>query len=67
MLKRSSLLALAIAALVATSWSHSAGAGYNLPNGLSTNGLSSNGVSTNATALQALRLRLPDATELTFR
>jgi hypothetical protein len=101
MLKRTPLLALGIAALVATSWSNSGNAGVNLPNGLnlanglstnglSTNGLSTNGLSTNGfnlsnglstndlssngilltnglTTLRAVRLVMPDGTDLAFR
>jgi len=75
MLKRSLVLAFGIAALVATSWSDAAVArltanGIHLVNGINL----SNGVKlwngqalSNSTALQAVRLALPDVTEVNFR
>ncbi len=80
MLKRSLLLATGFAALAAMSLSNPAAAstinGLSL-NGLSLNGLSLNGLSLNGNSssglmfdvptLQAVRLALPDGTELLFR
>jgi hypothetical protein len=69
MLKRSVFLVLGIAALAAMSWSDAAIAmlsanGINLGNGMS---LSNGQALSNTTALQAVRLALPDETEVNFR
>jgi hypothetical protein len=61
MLKRTLVLALGIAALAALCWSESAIAK------LSANGTSLNGSTSNAVSLHAVRLALPDGTELKFR
>jgi hypothetical protein len=74
MLKRSLLLALGIGAVVAMCWSDSAVAklsanglrlsnGVNLPNGVNLG----NGIEISTTALQAVRLVMPDGTEVNFR
>lgn len=68
MLKRSVFLALGIAALMALSWSGAAVAklsanGLKLPNGLKL----SNGIELSTTALHAVRLAMPDGTEVNFR
>jgi hypothetical protein len=69
MLKRSTVLALGFAALAATWGSAPVTAGiYDNalnPNALSKNALSPNGL--NSTTLQAVRLALPDGSEVTFR
>jgi hypothetical protein len=62
MLKRTVFLALGIAALAAMSWSGAAVAK------LSANGINlGNGTKISATALQAVRLAMPDGTEVNFR
>ena len=70
MLKRSLLLATGFAALAAMSLSNPAAAstinGLSL-NGLSLNGNSSSGLMFDVPTLQAVRLALPDGTELLFR
>jgi hypothetical protein len=80
MLKRSVSLALGIAALAAMCWSDAAIAklsanGIHLSNGIRlSNGISlpngiklSNGIGINTTVLQAVRLAMPDGTEVNFR
>ena len=75
MLKRSVFLALGIAALAAMSWSDAAVAmlatnGIHIANGIRlANGIKiSNGQAlSNTTALQAVRLALPDGTQVNFR
>jgi hypothetical protein len=62
MMKRSVFLALGIAALTAISWSGAAVAK------LSANGINlGNGIKSSTTALQAVRLAMPDGTEVNFR
>jgi hypothetical protein len=61
MLKRNLVLTLGIVALAALSWSDSAIAK------LSANGTSLSGLTSNAATLQAVRIALPDGTELKFR
>ena len=56
-----------IAAAAVASVSAPTYAGFNLPNGLFTNGLTTNGLTTNGLGLQAVRLVMPDGTELSFR
>ena len=68
MLKRSVSLALGIAALAAMCWSDAAIAklsanGINLGNGINL----PNGIGINTTVLQAVRLALPDGTQVNFR
>ena len=68
MLKRSVSLALGIAALAAMCWSDAAIAklsanGINLGNGIKL----FNGIEISTTALQAVRLAMPDGTEVNFR
>jgi hypothetical protein len=80
MLKRSLVLALGIVALVALSWSEGAVAmlaangihlsnGLNLANGINLpNGIKlPNGIEIGTTALHAVRLAMPDGTEVNFR
>jgi hypothetical protein len=69
MLKRSVFLILGIAALVAMSWSDPAVAkltanGIRLSNGIN---LGNGQALSNTTALQAVRLALPDGTQVNFR
>jgi hypothetical protein len=66
MLKRSLILALGIAALAAMCWSDAAVAKLTA-NKLSVNGFSPTGLTSNAMTLHAVRLALPDGTELMFR
>jgi len=80
MLKRNTVLALGFAALAAPLWS-SPGVASTInalaPNALAANALAANALAANALAangpvanfvtLQALRVALPDGTELTFR
>jgi hypothetical protein len=80
LLKRSLVLALGIVALVALSWSEGAVAklsanGIGLANGISLgngihlgNGINlGNGIEISTTTLQAVRLAMPDGTEVNFR
>ena len=75
MLKRSAFLVLGIAALAAMCWSDTAVAmlaanGLNLVNGINlgnTINLGNGQALSNTTALQAVRLALPDGTEVNFR
>ena len=70
MLKRNIVLALGFAALAA-SWSSpgvaALAANALAANALAANALAANGVTTNFTTLQAVRLALPDGTEVSFR
>jgi hypothetical protein len=68
MLKRSLLLTLGIGALAAMCWSDAAVAklsanGISLGNGINL----PNGIEISTTALQAVRLAMPDGTEVNFR
>jgi hypothetical protein len=61
MLKRNLVLALGIVALAAQSWSGPAVAK------LSANGTSLNGLTSTTVTMHAVRIALPDGTELKFR
>src|SRR4051794_24302996 len=70
MLKRSTILALGFAALAAPWWSApgmAAMVNSLAANALASNALIPNGVTSNFVPLQAVRLALPDGSELTFR
>jgi hypothetical protein len=66
MLKRHLVLALGIVSLGALCWSDAAVA-MRTANRLSANGFSPTGLTPNAMTLHAVRLALPDGTELMFR
>jgi hypothetical protein len=66
MLKRSWVLALGIGAVAALCWSNGAVAML-ATNLIAANGFSPTGLTSNAMTLRAVRLALPDGTELMFR
>ena len=65
MMKRSTVLAFGFAALAAMLLSNPAAA--STINSLNSNGLQVNGLMSHFVTLQAVKLALPDGTELTFR